>query len=157
LDINLIVSSVIILLGLIGTVLPILPGPIIVFAGIGLYGFLDHFAHFSWHFLILEAVLAGSTYVTDQLMVSWGVKRFEGSKKAAWGAMLGTLMIFVIGPWGILIGPFFGAMTAELVFGNQLKKALKSGFGSFMGLLAGMLIKFAIVGIMIGLFIIKIV
>ncbi len=127
-----------------------------MWAGIAIYGFADHFQAFPREFLAYQGGLTGLTYVVDYVSTAWGVKRFKGSKAAAWGAVLGTLLIFVIGPWGILIGPFAGAVIAELVLGSELRQALQSGFGSFIGLLAGTLVKLMIVGCMIAWFLVEI-
>ncbi len=81
---------------------------------------------------------------------------YGGSKAAAWGAVFGSLLIFVIGPIGILIGPLMGAIAGELIMGQALKQALHSGFGSFLGFIGGSLAKVVISCIMVAWFVARI-
>ncbi len=144
------------MIGIAGTVIPVVPGPTLVWAGIALYGFLDHFHTFSWYFLLAQAFLAAAAHAVDYFASAWGVRRFNGSRAAAWGAVLGSLLIFFAGPWGILIGPFAGAVVMELLMGREMRHAFRSGIGSFIGMCAGTFLKMFIVGIMVAWFLVAV-
>jgi uncharacterized protein YqgC (DUF456 family) len=81
---------------------------------------------------------------------------YGGSRAAAWGAVLGSFMIFVIGPLGILVGPLMGAIAGELIMGEEVRQALQSGFGSFLGFIGGALAKIVISCIMVFWFVMQI-
>lgn len=142
--------------GFVGIVFPALPGTILIAGGFLVYGFITGFDSLSGWFFIGQCVLICLSYAVDFMATAWGVRKFGGSKAAAWGAGLGSLLVFVIGPPGILIGPLLGAIIGELIMGEQLKQALHSGIGSFLGFLGGVAAKMLIAGIMVAWFIIEI-
>ena len=142
--------------GLAGSVFPALPGVAMVWAGMLAYFLLDSRGDLSVTFLVVECLIAASSYAADYLITMWGVKKFGGSKAAAVGAVIGTLALFIIGPIGIVIGPLAGAVIGDLVAGNVIKQALMSGIGSFVGFLFTMLYRLLVCGIMIGWFIVRI-
>ena len=136
----LLLGFILLLIGLIGSVLPVLPGPTIAWTGILLLHF-SRFGEFSTGFLIISAVLAVGIALLDYFVPIWGTKKFGGSKAGVIGSMLGLVAGLFIPPFGILIGPFVGAVIGELTQKNDFQKALKAGFGSFLGFLAGTAIK----------------
>lgn len=141
-DILLIVLGIILLIiGLAGCVLPVLPGPPLSYAALLLLHFTK--AHqFTEETLILWAVVAIGVTVIDNLIPIWGAKKYGGSRKAIWGSLLGLLVgLFAFPPIGILIGPFLGAFIGELIEGKDTAAALRSGFGTFVGLMGGMILK----------------
>ncbi len=142
--------------GFVGTIFPVLPGTILILCGFVGYGLIAGFATMSTGFFVGQGILVALSYLVDFLATAFGVKMYGGSKAAAWGAVLGSLLIFVIGPIGILLGPLLGAIAGELIIGEQLKQAMHSGFGSFLGFIGGALAKIIISCIMVGWFIIQI-
>ncbi|MEA2116310.1 MAG: DUF456 family protein [Thermodesulfobacteriota bacterium] len=142
--------------GFVGTLFPVLPGTILILCGFLAYGLITGFDTLSLLFFIGQSVLVGLSYLVDFLATAFGVKMYGGSKAAAWGAVLGSLLIFVIGPIGILIGPLVGAIAGELIMGQELKQALHSGFGSFLGFIGGSLAKVVISCIMVAWFVARI-
>ncbi len=150
-----IVSIPLILFGFAGSVFPALPGVILVWAGMFTFYLLDPMHRLDTFFIVVQAILTGSTYAADYAITIWGVKRFDGSKAAAYGAVLGSLMIFLIGPLGIIIGPLVGAVAGDLIAGQALKQAFRSGFGSFVGFLFAMIYRLLVCGIMVSWFVIK--
>ncbi len=134
--------------GILGCILPVLPGPPLNYIGLLLLHFTSKY-QFSASFLIFWAVVTIVVYVLDLLIPVWGTKKFGGSKRGIWGSMIGLIAgFFFFPPVGIIIGPFIGAVIGEMTSGNELKVAVKSGFGSFAGFIAGTLIKLIASGMM---------
>ena len=143
-DIFLIIIAIILLLtGIIGCFIPILPGPPISYGGILLLHFTD-FGQFTDQFLYLFAGITIVVTVLDYIVPVWGTKRFGGSKAGVRGATAGLIVgVFVFPPLGIIIGPFVGAFLAEMMRENNTNKAIRSGFGSLLGFLLGTGMKLA--------------
>lgn len=134
--------------GILGCVLPIVPGPPLSYVGLLLLHFTERF-QFSTKFLIIWAIITAVVYALDLLIPAWGTKKFGGSKRGVWGSIIGLLIgMFLFPPFGLIIGAFLGAVIGELTGGKDSEAALKSGFGSFMGFLAGTLIKLITSGMM---------
>lgn len=148
-DYVLIVLGVLLLIsGILGCVLPVLPGPPLSYFGILLLHFTSRY-QFSSRFLIIWAIITVVVYALDYIIPVWGTKKFGGSKRGVWGSMIGLLAgLFFFPPFGIIIGPFLGAIIGELSSGKDSGSALKSGFGSFIGFLAGTLLKLIASGMM---------
>lgn len=141
------------ILGLIGTVLPVLPGAILIFGGMLLYGFLTGFVTLDSTFFLLQSLALILVFAVDYVAVSLGTRRVGGSRYAAWGAAAGMLLgIFILGPFGVIAGPFIGAVAAEAMFGRNKGAAVKVGFGTLLGLLGGTVLKLLIEGMMIAAF-----
>jgi len=146
----LIVAIVLVLAGIVGSVLPVIPGPPLSFSGILVLHF-SSYASYSTTFLVIMGIIAIAITVLDYFIPAWGTKKFGGTKAGKTGALIGVVAgIFVFPPIGIILGPFVGAFIGELVHdGNDFNKAFKSGLGSFVGFLLGTGLK-----LMFGLFII---
>ncbi len=151
------VSFAFIVTGIAGVLLPALPGAFMVWLGIAAFGFLNPDVNWPISFYVVQGLLALSTYIIDYLATIWGVKKFKGSKAGAIGAVLGMLLVFVLGPLGIIIGPFIGAVIGELLAGGELRQALTSGFGSFVGFIVATFLRLFICGIMIAWFLYKVI
>lgn len=146
------------IIAFVGLIYPIIPSVIFIVAGFVLYGFLFEFTELSTVFWIIEgifvAVLFGADYMTNLI----GVKKFGGSKAAIWGSTIGLIVgPFVIPIAGIILGPFIGAILAELIVHKKnLSSAVKSGLGSLVGFISGVIAKSIIQLIMIGYFFVTI-
>ncbi|NPA95221.1 MAG: DUF456 domain-containing protein [Thermodesulfobacteria bacterium] len=151
------ISFALIITGVAGLLLPALPGALFIWLGIVAYGLLAPGVDWSIWFYVIQGLLALSTYVIDYLATIWGVKKFKGTKAGAIGAVLGMLLVFVIGPLGMIIGPFIGAIIGELLVGGELRQALTSGFGSFVGFIVAAFLRLLICGIMISWFLAKVI
>lgn len=140
--IALILAIVLFLAGLIGTIFPILPGVTLIYGGMVLYGFMTGFAALDANFFVLQTLVLALVVSTDFFASAIGTKKFGGSKQSAWGAVFGTIpgLIF-LGPLGIIIGPFLGAVIIELIQGNEIRRALNVGFGTLIGFIGGTLLK----------------
>ena len=144
-------------IGIAGSVLPVLPGPPISYLGILFLHWTSKY-QFNLKFLILWAVISLAVILVDQLIPVWGTKKFGGSKQGVWGSLIGLLsgMIF-LGPPGIVLGPFAGAVIGELLAGKRSSQALRSGIGSVFGFLAGTVLKLIASGMMCWYFMEKLI
>lgn len=138
--------------GLVGAVYPMLPGPPMVFAGLWLGAYADHYRHAGFKALVLIGVLGGIGIVLDFVAASFGAKRVGASPQAVTGATLGTLVGLFFGIPGLLFGPFLGAVLGELYAQGSLNQAAASGFGTWLGLFLGTIAKLALSFMMIGVF-----
>jgi hypothetical protein len=138
----LIIAILLFLIGLAGTVLPVLPGVGIIYGGMIIYGVMTNFEYLDMNFFILQGIACAFILGVDFVASALGTKAFEGSKHAAKGAVVGTIIGLVFfSPLGIIIGPFVGAVAIELLTGSELKKSLRSGIGTLIGILGGTVIK----------------
>ncbi|MBS0583033.1 MAG: DUF456 family protein [Proteobacteria bacterium] len=145
-------SALLILVGLAGTVLPALPGVPLVFAGMLLAAWADHFVHVGAFTLIVLGVLCLLALAIDFVAGLLGAKRVGASAQALWGAMIGTIVGLFFGLPGIVFGPFLGAVAGELLVGSRLERAAHVGIGTWLGLLFGTLAKIALCFTMLGVF-----
>jgi uncharacterized protein YqgC (DUF456 family) len=151
-----IVASLFMFLGIIGSFLPVLPGPLTSWVGLLIFHLID-VVPMNWTFLILTFIVAMSIWILDYIIPAIGTKRFGGTKAGMIGTTLGLIAgLIFLGPFGIIIGPFFGALVGELLNKSETDKAIKAAFGSFIGFIASALIKFSVALIFLGFFISKI-
>ncbi len=134
----LVVAIIFILAGIVGSVLPVVPGPPLSFIGLLVFHF-SSCASFSTTFIVLLGIIAAGITVLDYFIPVWGTKKFGGTKSGRNGALIGVVAgIFVFPPLGIILGPFIGAFIGELIHdSDDFNKALKSGLGSFIGFILG--------------------
>ncbi len=143
-DIVLVILGVcFLLLGLAGCILPALPGPPLSYVALLLLQ-VTPYADYSTRFLIITAAVATVVTALDYFLPIWGTKRWGGSKAGAIGAILGLILGLFFPPVGFIIGPFLGAVVAELIIGRDSNTALRAGFGSFVGFLVGTGMKLAV-------------
>jgi uncharacterized protein YqgC (DUF456 family) len=141
------------LVGLAGVILPVIPGVPIIWLGAFLYGLFTGFKEINWNILGIFAILTGFTVVLDYVANLYGAKRMGATRWGILGAILGMLVgLFTGGLIGLLIGSFVGAFLGELLGGKTQSQALRAGIGTFLGFLGGTLIKFIAGCIMIGVF-----
>jgi uncharacterized protein len=137
-----ILGIIIMILGIIGCLVPVLPGPPLSFLGLLLLHFTK-FGHFTSWTLVIFAAIAVSVSILDYLVPMWGTKKFGGSKYGTRGAAVGLVVGLFLGPVGIIIGPLLGAFIGEMIFKDDLNYAFKAGFGSLIGFLTGVGLKLA--------------
>lgn len=147
-----IVAILLVLIGIAGSVLPALPGVPLVFAGLLLGAWIDHFQKVGWFTLVILGLLTLLSFAVDFLATSMGAKRVGASKWAIAGSALGTLAGLFFGIPGLILGPFLGAVTGELIARRGQRQAVRSGFGAWIGLLVGTAGKLALIFAMVGIF-----
>ncbi len=145
------------LLGIVGSFLPVLPGPPVSWVGLLLLHLTNGVPE-DWWFLGITGVVALAIFALDYIIPVVGTKKFGGTK----AGMIGTTLGLIVGilapiPGGIIIGPFVGAFLGEISNKADNKTALKAAFGSFLGFLTGAFMKFVVTVIFTGLFIGKII
>ncbi|MEM1259245.1 MAG: DUF456 domain-containing protein [Bacteroidota bacterium] len=154
------IGFILMLVGILGSFLPVLPGPPVSWIGLLLLH-LTKAVPDNWWFLGITLAIALIVTVVDYIIPAAGTKKFGGSKAGMWGSIIGLLVaIFfpVLGPLGIIVWPFVGALVGELSNNaTDQKTAWKAAFGSFLGFLTGTFLKFLIAVVYAGLFIWKVV
>jgi len=138
----LILAIIFIVVGIIGCLAPVLPGPPLSYAGLLLLHW-SKFADFSNALLITLAAIVVVVSILDYIVPVWGTRKFGGSKYGTRGATVGLIIGLFLGPVGIIIGPFIGAVVGELIFKDDMKYAIRAGFGSLLGFLTGIGLKLA--------------
>jgi len=135
------------LIGLIGCILPVIPGPPLSFFALIILSYAKNWEPFSATFLIIMAGLTMLATVLDYVVPAIGAKRYGASKLGVWGSIIGMLIgLFIFPPWGMLIGAIIGALAGELAGGKKGKKALRAGWGVFVGNIMGIGLKLAFSG-----------
>lgn len=140
------VTGGLLLVGLLGCLIPILPGHLVIFAGAIAHRLMlgEQSGLHWWSFLILFLLLVISQ-VFEFMSGAAGTRWFGGSKWGAWGALLGGIVGMFFFPFGLLLGPLIGSLLFEKFFAKkETTPAVVSGVGSVLGTLAGMAIKFGV-------------
>lgn len=145
-------AVVLIAVGIAGTILPALPGPVLIFAGFLVAAWADDFQRVGPAILVLLALLTIVAYLVDFAATVLGVQRSGASGRAVVGAAIGLFAGIPFGLPGLLLGPFAGAVLAELTVRNDLRQASRAGFAAWLGFIVGTVAKLAIVFAMLGIF-----
>lgn len=145
-----------VILGILGSFLPVIPGPLTSWLGLFVLSYANDI-YMSTSFLIITFLIAVLIFVLDYIIPAIGTKRFGGSKSG----VIGTTIGLVVGllspiPFGIIIGPFIGALIGELMHKNDVNRATKAAFGSFLGFITSTFLKFIVAVIYFGLFMSKV-
>ena len=151
-----VLAGALILAGLAGTILPALPGLPLVFAGMLLAAWADGFQQISGWTVGLLALLTLVSVGVDVAATALGAKRVGAGKGAMFGAAVGTLVGAFFSIPGLILGPFLGAMIAELVRGRELAHASRIGFGTWVGLALGTAVKLGLAFAMLGIFVLAV-
>ena len=130
--------------GLVGCILPLIPGPPLVYAALMIAQYTQD-KPFTNRFMVVWLVLVFVVVLLDYYVPIWGTKKFGGSKSGIWGSTIGLIVgLFFFPPFGIVAGPFIGAVVGELLNGKDMQIALRSGLGSFLGFITGVIMKLAV-------------
>jgi uncharacterized protein len=147
-----VIAVVLVVIGLIGTVLPALPGAMLIVAGLVLAAWADGFTKVGVGTLVVIGVIGAASYLVDFAAAALGAKKFGASPRAMVGAGLGTLLGLFLGLPGIIIGPFLGAVIGELTIHRDIAKVGRAGLAAWIGFLVGMAVKVGIAFLMIAIF-----
>ncbi|MBT4414114.1 MULTISPECIES: DUF456 domain-containing protein [unclassified Polaribacter] len=151
------IGLVFLILGIIGSFLPVLPGPLTSWIGLLLL-YMTKIIPLDWTFLGITLAIAAFIWGFDYFIPAIGTKHFGGTKYGVYGTTIG-LIIGLLSPipFGMLLGAFFGAFFGELIHDSKdTDRALKASFGAFVGFLASATIKFSIAAMYLVLFLGKV-
>lgn len=141
-----VLSGLMILLGGLGSVLPVLPGQPLSFAGLWLFAWWTHYETVTPTVLVIFAILTAITMIVDFIAPALGARGYKASRAGAMGSMIGAFLgIFIFGPIGIIVGPFVGGFLGELLNAKDYKQAGHVALGSLIGFIIGSLFKLAVI------------
>ena len=146
-----VLALVLIGVGLAGTILPALPGPILVFAGVLVAAWADGFPRIGVATLVVLGLMTVAAHLVDLASAALGAKRSGASRRAIAGAALGTVAGLAFGLPGVIIGPFAGALLAELSVRRDLQAASRAGVFAGFGFVVGLVAKLGLVFAMLGI------
>ena len=138
--------------GIVGIVLPALPGTVLIFVGLLLAAWADHFQRVGPVMLTIIGIIGAASYGIDFVAAALGAQHLGASRRAMVGAAFGTLLGLFLGLPGIIIGPFIGAVIGELTLHRNWKRVGKAGVAAWIGFAIGTAVKVGIAFLMIGLF-----
>ncbi len=148
-------SGLIIIAGLAGTVVPALPGVPLVFLGLFVGAWIGDFQTIGWATIGVLAVLALLSWIVDFVVGAAGARYLGASSRAFWGASIGAVAGIFFGVVGMLLGPFIGAVLGELSGGSNVVQSGRAGLGAWIGMVVATAVKLAIAFLMIGIFIFR--
>jgi len=146
-----VLAAALIVGGLAGAILPVLPGVPMIFGGIWLAAAVDEYRHLGWGWLVAIGVVAALGIAVDFIAGSLGAKKIGASPRALWGAGIGTTIGMFFGLPGLLIGPFAGAVIGELWSGKSILRSAHVGVSTWCGMLLGIVAKVVLSFLMIGM------
>lgn len=146
-------AAVLVLAGLVGIVVPALPGTVLIFAGLLLAAWADGFTRVGVPTIVVVGVIGAASYAVDFVAAALGAKHLGASRRAMVGAALGTFFGVFLGLPGLILGPFVGAVAGELTAQPDWRRAGKAGVAAWIGFAIGTAVKVAIAFAMIGIFV----
>lgn len=135
-----ILALLVMLAGVVGTFLPALPGIPLIWAAMLGYGIVEGFREITPTFLVVTLIVVILSQVAEHYAKAWGAKRYGAGKAGSWGAIIGSIVGLFFMPFGLLLGPFLGAMLFELIAGRPADEALKAGWGGLVGVLGSIVV-----------------
>ncbi|MDD2319413.1 MAG: DUF456 family protein [Geobacteraceae bacterium] len=146
-------SVILVLAGIAGTILPVLPGVPLVFFGLVTAAWIDDFQRVGWGVLAFLAVVTLLSPLIDLLVTAQGARQMGAGRAALLGATAGMVVGLFFGLPGLIVGPFLGAFVGEYLVKGNLLQSGKAGFGTWVGLLCGVVLKLVVIVAMMGVFI----
>jgi uncharacterized protein YqgC (DUF456 family) len=141
------------LVGLLGCILPLIPGPLLSFLALIMLSCAKTWQPFSLTFLIIMAGVMIGLSILDYVVPAAGAKRYGASKMGVWGSIIGMLGgLFLFPPWGMFVGAIAGALVGELVAGREGKEVVRAGWGVLVGNMVVTGLKLAFSGSMLFLY-----
>ena len=148
----LVLATLLVVAGLVGVVMPAVPGTILIFAGLLLAAWSDGFVRVGVPTMVLLGLLTVATYFVDIAMMALGMKRLGMTRRAMAGAAVGTFAGLFFGLPGLIVGPFAGAMLGELTANANWRVAGRAGLAAWIGFLVGTMAKVGLAFVMVGIF-----
>lgn len=142
-----ILGAICVFIGLLGAIIPVIPGSPISYVGLLLLLMVDGCSYTTTFMLVMLALVVVKQ-VLDYLIPIWGIKTFGGSKYSQWGGLIGLLLGLPFMPWGLIVGPFLGAVVAELLSGKTEEESVYAGFGSLLGSMLTIVFSIVLSGVM---------
>ncbi|HML63597.1 MAG TPA: DUF456 domain-containing protein [Dysgonomonas sp.] len=138
------IGTVLVIIGIIGCILPALPGVPLNYIAIILLQFTSKI-NFSTEFLVAWGIIIIIVQLLDYYIPIWGTKKLGGGSYGVWGSAIGMVLgLFIFPPWGFIVLPFVCAVIGEILDNKEFSVALKAGFGAFVGFLAGIIMKLVV-------------
>lgn len=150
------IAVIVMLAGILGTIVPFLPGLPMIWAAMLIYGIIEGFASVDAAFLVVTLAIVIATEVADYFAKAWGARRFGASKAGAVGAVIGSLIGLFFLPVGLVLGPFLGVVIAELMAGRSAEASVRAGWGGLIGTLGSMAVKFVVAITMTIVFVVRV-
>ncbi len=147
-----VLAVILVAVGLVGVVVPAVPGTVLIFAGLFLAAWADGFERVGVATIVLLGIVTVATYFVDLATMALGMKRLGTTRRAMAGAALGTLAGLFFGLPGIVIGPFAGAVIGELTSVRDLRVAGRAGVAAWIGFVIGTVVKIGLAFAMVGMF-----
>jgi uncharacterized protein YqgC (DUF456 family) len=147
-----VLAAILVVVGLAGTILPMLPGIPLMLVGMLIAAWADDFTRITWVTLVILGVLTLLSFVIELAAAALGAKRVGASREAIIGAAVGTLFGFFLGLPGLILGPFIGALAGELLARRDATRAVEVGIGAWIGFIVGAIAKLAVAFTMLGVF-----
>ena len=152
--IAIVIGSIFVFVGIAGCVLPILPGPVLIFLGLLVLALLKDFSSpLTPTLMIVMAILTVIVTIGDYMIPLWGAKKYGTSKWGIWGSVAGMAIGLLFSPFGMLLGAVIGAVAVEWLVQKEKGKAFKAGWGVIVGSLLGAVLKLGVSGMMVYYFI----
>jgi uncharacterized protein len=147
-----VVAALLVIVGIAGTVVPVLPGVALVFGGLLLAAWADGFQRVGAFTVAILGILTALAVAADFMASAFGAKKMGASPRAVVGATLGAIVGIFFGLPGLVLGPFVGAVAGELSANRELRHAGRAGLGTWVGLLLGSIAKLVLAFLMVGVF-----
>ena len=149
-----ILCSILMVIAIVGVFVPMIPGIPLAWLGLFVYAIATGFERISITTVVVFFILAGLITLLEFLAPMLGAIKYQASIYGILGAFIGLIIgVVFFSFWGIIIGPFVGAFTLELIAKRQIKGAFKSAVGTLIGFIAGTLMKTVFILVMVGFFI----
>lgn len=148
-----ILTTLLIVVGIAGTVLPALPGTLFVVAGVVLGAWIDNFSRVSVATVIVITVLGVISFAIEYIAGAMGARKVGASREAVIGALIGTVLGIFTGLWGLIFMPLLGAFVGQYWVDRDLIRARDVGIATWIGMAVGTVAKIALTFLMIGIFI----
>jgi uncharacterized protein YqgC (DUF456 family) len=148
----LVLAVLLVVVGLVGVVIPALPGTVLIFAGLLLAAWSDGFSRVGVFTIVVLGFVTVATYFVDVAMMALGMQRLGATRRAAAGAAIGTLAGLFFGLPGLIVGPFAGAVLGELTNQRDWRRAGRAGVAAWIGFVIGTVVKIGLAFAMVGIF-----